>query len=408
MTRVLLLCPEPLGHHHPAGIGIRFLEFARLLRAKGFHVTLLSRDGAKLEGYECGDLAPAPILSASQKADTVIVQGHVANDFFACDVRVPTVVDLYDPFIIENLHYTDQRNGTYVHDHATLMRSLARGDFFLCASETQRIFYVGLLLAAGRVNPALFEADPELNSLISIAPFGVPPANSISRDERTRHSLFFGGIYDWYDPILACEATAIARKNIANLTLTFTYHPNSSLTPQSVFEETRSHVARSGYETFVHFIPWIPYEERGISYASYDAAILTFPQSLETDLSMRTRVFDYLWGGLPVISSSARGTNAVIERYDCGVVVNENDASRFAAAIENTLTNEVRYQQMVTNAAGFVRDHQWETLAQPLIDFLSDPKLETTRDSYRLRGFEIESPPQSFVSRLKQKIGGGS
>ena len=45
MTRVLLVCPEPLGHKQPAGIGIRFLEMERVLRADGHEVTLLSPGG---------------------------------------------------------------------------------------------------------------------------------------------------------------------------------------------------------------------------------------------------------------------------------------------------------------------------------------------------------------------------
>src|SRR5260370_1277808 len=108
MTRALLLCPEPLGHGQPAGVGIRFLEMA---------------------------------------------QGHAANDLFAHGNAIPTVVDLYDPFIIENLNYYETRGAeVFTHDHATLMRSLLRGDLFLCASSAQRLFYLGALMAAGRVN----------------------------------------------------------------------------------------------------------------------------------------------------------------------------------------------------------------------------------------------------------------
>ncbi|HEV2721262.1 MAG TPA: glycosyltransferase family 1 protein, partial [Thermoanaerobaculia bacterium] len=42
-------------------------------------------------------------------------------------------------------------------------------------------FYLGALLAAGRVNPLAFESDPTLQSLIAIAPFGVPPARGQAR-----------------------------------------------------------------------------------------------------------------------------------------------------------------------------------------------------------------------------------
>ena len=50
MTRALLVCPEPLGHRQPAGIGIRFLEMAKVLLADGHEVTLLSRDAGSVAG----------------------------------------------------------------------------------------------------------------------------------------------------------------------------------------------------------------------------------------------------------------------------------------------------------------------------------------------------------------------
>src|SRR5438552_9381235 len=157
MSRVLLVCPEPLGHGQPAGIGIRFLEMEKALRADGHTVMVLSLDGASYAG---ATITPENIARCSSECDVAVVQGHAANDFFAHARPIPTVIDLYDPYIIENLHYYSSRGSeVFAHDHATLMGSLLRGDFFLCASETQRMFYLGLLLALGRLNPVSFEAD---------------------------------------------------------------------------------------------------------------------------------------------------------------------------------------------------------------------------------------------------------
>src|SRR5688572_15501307 len=168
MSRVMLVCPEPLGHGQPAGVGIRFLEIARVLRVDGHEVTTLAPDVV--------GITPESLLETSQNNDVAVVQGHVANAFFQHAAAIPTVIDLYDPFIIENLHYYAERGAeVFQHDHFTLMNSLVRGDFFLCASEAQRVFYLGAMLACGRLNPELFEKDPELSSLIAIAPFGVPP-----------------------------------------------------------------------------------------------------------------------------------------------------------------------------------------------------------------------------------------
>ncbi|HJT17645.1 MAG TPA: hypothetical protein VJ853_09665, partial [Thermoanaerobaculia bacterium] len=245
MSRVLLVCPEPLGHGHPAGIGIRFLEIEKVLKADGHAVTLLSPPLA------AEDFARAD-------ADVAVVQGHIANDFFAHARPMPTVIDLYDPFIIENLHYYASRGAeVFTHDHVTLMQSLLRGDFFLCASEAQRLFWLGMLLAAGRLNPVAFEDDATLASLIAIAPFGVPPARQ--RAAATEPRVLFGGVYDWYDPILAIDAVALARESLPQISITFTKHPNPELTPQGKLAEAMKYAKK--FE-FVRFEPWFAYEQR--------------------------------------------------------------------------------------------------------------------------------------------------
>src|SRR5436309_3511067 len=183
MSRVMLVCPEPLGKSQPAGIGIRFLEMRNVLSADGHDVTLLS-----------APVTPEQLRDVSATADVAVVQGHIANDFFVHARTLPTVVDLYDPFIVENLHYDDDR--IYAHDHATFLNSLLHGDLFLCASEAQRLFYLGALLSTGRVNPVTFNS---IDGLLRIAPFGVAAPREQPK-ERPR-AVLFGGIYDWYDAV---------------------------------------------------------------------------------------------------------------------------------------------------------------------------------------------------------------
>lgn len=392
MTRALLVCPEPLGHGQPAGIGIRFLEIERALRADGHSVTLLSPDG--------GGLEPEEILRQSEAHDVAVVQGHAANDFFAHARPMPVVVDLYDPFIIENLHYYASRGSeVFTHDHATLVRSLLRGDFFLCASNAQRLFYAGMLLALGRVNPQMFESDPALESLLAIAPFGVPPPRE--RKPAGEPRVLFGGIYDWYDPILAIDAVAAARDSLPRISLTFTRHPNPSLTPQGKTTEAMQHVKRRGFDSFVHFEPWFAYESRGEFFDRFAVALLTFPQSLETELSMRTRVYDYLWGGLPIVTSSAPGTDEMIERYRCGIVVRSSSARPFADAILRAVAD----RNMAAGARNFVLDHQWPDALKPLRDFCRQPREDSTKETFAVPLHVPERPP-SILTRLKRRIGG--
>ena len=392
MTRALLVCPEPLGHKQPAGVGIRFLEMARALRDDGHTASLLSPDEGAITTQRIRDLAAAH--------DVAVLQGHVANDYFAHAPRIPTVVDLYDPYIVENLHYFATRGGeVFAHDHGTLMQSLQRGDFFLCASDAQRLFYIGAMLAVGRLNPVVFEADPHLDALIAVAPFGVPPLRARAPRNLDAPRVLFGGIYDWYDPILAIDAVAIARRErLPRLTLTFNTHPNPELTPQSRAAEARQYALRRGYD-FVRFDPWVPYEERGAYYDQFALALLTFPQSIETDLAMRTRVFDYLWGGLTVVSSSAPGTDEILTGYGVGTPVESDSPEAFAAAIiGNVLENGALSERI----ARFVDDHQWPRTLRPLIDFVRAPRAD--RPGFTPAG-RAEARPTIFA-RLKRRMGG--
>jgi glycosyltransferase involved in cell wall biosynthesis len=399
MTRALLVCPEPLGHKQPAGVGIRFLEMARVLRSDGHQVTLVSPDGRGGEPVPHA-ITPEKIRALTASHDVAVVQGHVANDYFAHAQPIPTVVDLYDPFIIENLHYFASRGGeVFAHDHATLMQSLERGDFFLCASDAQRLFYVGAMLAIGRLNPVVFESDPHLDALIAVAPFGVPPARQRAPRNLDAPRVLFGGIYDWYDPILAIDAVAIARRErLPKLTLTFNAHPNPELTPQGKAAEARQYARRKSYD-FVRFEPWVPYEERGAYYDQFALALLTFPQSIETDLSMRTRVFDYLWGGLTIVSSSAPGTDEILTGYGVGTPIESDSAEAFAAAI---IGNVVENGSVSDRIARFVADHQWPRTLEPLVDFVRAPRVGRVlnpSDGLRTR--------PTFFTRLKRRIGGG-
>jgi glycosyltransferase involved in cell wall biosynthesis len=388
MSRVMLVCPEPLAHRQPAGVGIRFVEMAKVLHDDGHDIALLSpADGA---------IAPETLRDVSERSDVALVQGHIANDFFAHARAIPTVVDLYDPFIVENLHYYSERGAeVFTHDHTTLFQSLLRGDFFLCASEAQRLFYLGMLIAAGRLNPAIFENDPHLDSLLRIAPFGVAAPRPMP--ESRPNAVLFGGIYDWYDPIVAIDAITIARESVHDLTLTFTQHPNAAITPQGQADRAMKHAKD---KPFVAFVPWTAYDMRGEFFDRFSAALLTFPQSIETDLSMRTRIYDYLWGGLPIVTSSAPGTDEIIARYNAGAVIHGEDPRDYARAIVDVVK-----RGHATGTRDFVDDHQWSQTLEPLREFCRTPRIDKTKESFAAR-LNVPEQKRSIVARIKRRVGG--
>jgi glycosyltransferase involved in cell wall biosynthesis len=362
----------------------------------------LSADGGAVDGAASGVITPESLHRLSGEHDAAIVQGHVANELFAHARPLPTAVDLYDPFIVENLHYYRQ-HGTevFAHDHATLMTSLSRGDLFLCASRAQRLFYLGMLITLGRLNPQLFDEEPALDSLLRIVPFGVQPPRTIP--EKSAPAILFGGIYDWYDPIVAIEAVRIARQELDGLTLTFTRHPNPEITPQGLLAETIAYVKQHHLD-FVRFEPWNAYADRGAFFDRFALALLTFPQSLETDLSMRTRIFDYLWGGLPVVTSSAPGTDEILQRYDAGIVVAGNDPNAYARELVAALRDPQRHRTRIAGTQTFTADHQWSRLAEPLLAFCRAPRFEPTKQTFAWSPQLPQQTPSALARARKRAL----
>jgi glycosyltransferase involved in cell wall biosynthesis len=364
----------------------------KVLAADGHAVTLLSPP-----------ITPEALVQHSNDADVAVVQGHIANEFFAHARAIPTVVDLYDPFIIENLHYYDSRGAeVFHHDHATVINSLLRGDFFLCASKSQRLFWLGMMLAAGRLNPMAFDSDPSLGSLIATAPFGVPPLRQRSTAAEPR--VLFGGIYDWYDPILAIDAIAVARESLPSISLTFNQHPNPSTTPQGKTSEAMEYVKRKRYESFVRFEAWFEYERRGEFFDRFAIALLTFPRSLETELSMRTRVYDFLWGGLPIVSSPAPGTDEILASYGCGITVDSKSPRAFADAILQIFSRQAALRNATQR---FVAENQWPDALKVLRAFCHEPRIDANKDAFAVR-MQVPERPASILERLKRRIGGAS
>ena len=343
-----------------AGMGIRALELARVL-AREFETRLLVPNDPEEARQAAGDLEvaaaqPGGLARAAQGAKAALVSGHAANAWFHEVPEIPVAVDLYDPFPIENLHYARTLGaGTARHDRATLELALGRGDFFLCASSEQRLFYAGALFIRGRIGPSNFPDDPALGGLLATVPFGVPesPASGVRAEGRRAAGVpeagplvLFGGIYDWYDPGLLLSAWPEVRKRVPDARLLFFENPNPDTTPQGVFEAARAAAKAIDPDgRSIVFSPWLPYASRGDLYAASDLAVSIASEGLETELAYRTRLLDAAWGGVPSVAVAggalARELAAAGAAIEC-----DRDARALAASVSGLLLEAPRRKSM--------------------------------------------------------------
>ena len=414
MTRVALVSSEPI-RPRMAGIGIRYLELARRLPRPGLETVLVSPAPLEEAAEVAGELPvrrfePGRLAALLADCDAAVAQGQLANDVLLELPHLPTAIDLYDPWLIENLAYAGTLGlDPYRNDHATWVLQLARGDFFLCSSEEQRTFYLGFLAALGRVNPERIAGDPDLAALIAPVPFGVPeelpayrPLLPPRREGERR--LLFGGLYDWYDPWTVLDALAALDRS--DWTLLLIRNPNPETTPQRLLAEVEARCRWLGWwGERVQVLGWVPAERRYDLLRDVDLLVAPHRPSLETRLSLRTRFLDALAAGCPVVTSEGGTMGRLLAAHGAGWVVPPGDAAALGRALVEALEaptaeGEARRRD---GARALLAEFRWDRVLAPLLGFLCRPAVDPTKERFAFRPATV-APPDPLGFRLRRRL----
>lgn len=410
MSRVALVSSEPL-RPAMAGIGIRYLELARRLPRHGLDTVVISPaepaetaalglPAAGLRRFEPGRLGD--LLAG---CDVVVAQGQLANDALLAAGDRPVVVDLYDPWLVENLAYLDTLGlDPYRNDHRSWLLQLGRGDFFLCSGEEQRLYYLGLLTALGRVNPHRVREDPDLEGLIAAVPFGVPeelppprPLLGPRRDGERR--LLFGGLYDWYDPWTLLEA--LDGLEPPGWRLYLIRNPNPEATPQRLVGEVEARCRERGWwGERVELLDWVPAERRWDLLREVDTLVAPHRPSLETRLSFRTRFLDALAVGCPVVLSAGGPLSSLVEARRAGWVVAPGDVTGLRAALAEVLAGGPEVEARTARGREAAGERTWDRVLEPLVAFCRAPARDPHKEGFAVRlGTAAPGDPLGFRLR---------
>jgi hypothetical protein len=368
-------------------------------------------EAPRFDGVDVIRAEPTRLGSQADDHDWVLLHAHLGNSYLSQRDDLPLVVDLYDPFLVENLHYHRDLGLTpFSTDHDTWRLQMGRGDFFLCSSEEQRLYYLGWLSALGRVNPLSLEDDPKLRRLIVELPFGVPEAELPAKPERAdvlpgvdidAPVLYFGGIYDWYDPLTVLDAMPALLERDPRTVLVFVEHPHPDLTPLTVAGRIRREAERRGWlGSSVRFEQWRPYDRRFEVAQAADVAVVTHRAGLETDLSLRTRLVDLLWLGLPTVVTEGGTMARVVAESGAGEVVPEGAPAAVAAAVATLLDNPQQRESAADAGRKWAADRRWSLVAKPLLEFADNP----WRDGHRERFSELAPGQVAGDEPLLQKL----
>jgi glycosyltransferase involved in cell wall biosynthesis len=419
LSRAFLICPEAV-RSVTAGVGTRFVSLADVLAGAGHSVTLaIPNDPEEARAAPAGVTVirarPDALADQAEGHDFVLLHGHLGNHYLSQRDDLPVVIDLYDPFLIENLHYHRELGfEPYRNDHATWKLQLGRGDFFLCSSPEQRFFYLGWLGALGRINPLALDDDPTLRGMITELPFGTPVDDPPARLGRTEilagvaedtPVLYFGGIYDWYDPGVVLDATRIILETRPDVVVVFVEHPHPEDTPLSAAAVTRRTAKDRGWlGTTVRFEGWRPYGRRFELPLLADLAVVTHRPGIETDLSLRTRVVDLLWLGLPVVATAGGSMSAVIDDIGAGLTVMPGDPRDLAAAVERLLDDDGLRERAGAAGRAWAGRRSWREMARPLLEFADHPRRDPHRDRFVELAPVASAAVESLLGRVRRVL----
>lgn len=395
MTRVLIITGDPIGAKM-AGPAIRSWNMAKLLSAENEVVlvttTILDQVEAPftVRRVTPGENREFEVLE--QWADVIVFQGHAMDQFEVLQTTSKiVVVDIYDPMHLEMLEQCRElAQATWELRVSTATRVLnqqmALGDFFLCASERQRLFYLGQLAALGRVNPRTYRDDPQLEKLLAVAPFGLesaPPRHDrpalrgvvqgISADDKVL--IWGGGVYSWFDPKTLISAVADVSTRHENIRLYFlgTRHPG--VEQMGIVKESLELARELGVLDSVVFFneDWVDYAERGNFLTEADVGVSTHHVHVETTFSFRTRILDYLWAGLPMVVTEGDSFAELVEREKLGIVVPAEDVTALSTALERALFDEKFAAVTRKRVQEVAKQFTWERSLAPLVEFVRAP-----------------------------------
>lgn len=416
--KVLVITGDVLGAKM-AGPAIRAWEMSKALH-EVCEVRLVSTQASTLthDEFHVSFAVDAELKRQVAWCDVLVFQGYTLSTFpWIAKTGKIIVADIYDPMHLEYLEQgkdDSARKRTKMTEYISevLNVQLELADFMLCASEKQRDFWLGQLSAVSRINPLVYDRDPSLRSLIDIAPFGISNTPAV----QTRHAIkgevagieaddqviiWGGGVYNWFDPLTLIRAVAQLVPAHPKLRLYFlgVKHPNPDVPAMRMAAETMQLADELGLtDSHVFFnTEWVDYEDRVNYLLDADLGVSTHFEHVETAFSFRTRILDYLWAGLPIVSTEGDTFAGLIEAHDLGATVPPENVDALAAAIEGVLYSSERAQTS-ERVREFGETMRWEQTLSALRAFCADPYQAADRAR---RSSPVSKESKRTIGRLR-------
>ncbi|MFT8314237.1 MAG: glycosyltransferase [Clostridium sp.] len=399
---LLIICTDNIAAKM-AGPGIRYFEIAKQL-SHICNVTLaipnktdLDEDTLGFKFFRYNVERPQALINKFYESDIILLHGMILEKVVTlksmCKDKI-VIVDLYDPYTIENLEIHKNkslkiRSEIHESDLNTLNNQLVLGDYFICANEKQKDFWIGMLSSLNKVNPVEYKMSNKLERLIGLVPFGISTEDPVhtrkgaliekipNLEESDKVFIWGGGVWNWFDPLSLIKAIYSISKERKDIKLLFlgVKHPNPEIPEMEMTSNAIKLAEEFGIKDELVFfnMDWVEYSDRQNFLLESYAGVSCHFDNLETRFSFRTRILDYLWSNLPIISTEGDYFADDIEKYGLGLVVKYNDDKSIKDAIIKMVDDNTFYEETKNNIRKYREKYKWDIVTEPLKQFCLDP-----------------------------------
>jgi hypothetical protein len=159
------------------------------------------------------------------------------------------------------------------------------------------------------------------------------------------------------------------------------------------------------YNDKVFFNEWTPYNMRQTLLLESDAGLSIHQERIETEFSYRTRVLDYIWAGLPVITTEGDSIAKMVKEEDIGEVVKYGDTTQLARVMGSILSNKSLQDIYKKNIKKIRTRFYWENVTKPLVKYCRNPTYAV--DKKKIHEL-VEFQNNRFSRIIKEKFEGST
>ncbi len=255
--------------------------------------------------------------------------------------------------------------------------SILNADAIMCASQSQKNYYTGFLAGSGNLTPKSYTGHP-----IILTPFGINSLEiskkQIKSDKSAFKILWYGGFYPWFDTelfrqtVLELNAMLKVGSESKKLEVVVLGAVNPFVTEPSFLAHTNAQLESLNEMSFVSFVDWVPYAERGKLISQADLAISFNPEGPENDISWRTRYLDFITFGVPLFTNTLDPLSKLIIEYGVGYYTQSLNPKFLASELYKLVQVQDNSKTKENGFAALQEILLWKKCISELAEYIED------------------------------------